>query len=53
MEDAAFGVSVMKFSAIWGGAPADSKKYLASGQHAYRRSYEIDPERVPIVRVKC
>src|SRR6267378_1870852 len=53
MEDAALVVSVVKFSAIWGGAPADSNKYLAGGQHAHRRSYEIDPERVPIVRVKC
>jgi hypothetical protein len=53
MEDAGFVVSVVKLSAIWGGAPADSKKYLAGGQHAHRRSYEIDPERVPIVRVKC
>jgi thioredoxin reductase (NADPH) len=45
--------ALVKFSTIWGGAPADSKKYLAGGQHAHRRSYEIDPERVPIVRVKC
>jgi hypothetical protein len=53
MEDAAFVVSVVKLSAIWGGAPADSKKYVAGGQHAHRRSYEIDPQRVPIVGVKC
>jgi hypothetical protein len=52
MEDAGFVVSVVKFRAIWGGAPADSKKYLAGGQHTHRRSYEIDPERAPIVRVK-
>jgi hypothetical protein len=53
MEDAAFMVSVVKFGAIWGGTPADSKKYLAGGLHARRRSYEIDPERVPIVCVQC
>lgn len=52
-EDAAFVVSVVKFGAIRGGAPADSKKSLAGGHHADRRSYEIDPERMPIVRVQC
>jgi hypothetical protein len=43
MEDAAFVVGVVKFGAIGNGATADSKKYLSSGQHAYRRSHEIDP----------
>ena len=51
MEDAALVVSVVKFGAIGGGAPTDSKKYLAGGQHTQRRSDEIDPQRVPIVGV--
>jgi len=32
MKDAAFVVSVVKFSAIWGGAPTDSKKHLTGGR---------------------
>jgi hypothetical protein len=51
MEDAAFVVGVVKFSAVWSDAPTDSKKYLRGGQHAYRRCDEIDPEGVPITSV--
>ena len=43
MKDAAFVVGVVKLGAIGSGAVADSKKYLASGQHTQRRSQEIDP----------
>ena len=53
VEDAAFVIGVVKFGATRSGAMVDSKKYLTSGQHAYRRSYEIDPYRVPVVRVNC
>jgi len=51
MEDAAFGIRVVKFSAVWRDAPTNSKKSLSGGQHAYGRCNEIDPEGVPITSV--
>src|SRR5215472_1647835 len=42
-EDAGFEVGVVKFGAIGTGAFADSEKYFGGGQHAQRRSHEIDP----------
>ena len=51
MEDAAFVVGVVKFSAVRSGAPTDSKKCLSGHQHAYRRCDEIDPEGVPVTSV--
>jgi len=34
MEDAAFVIGVVKFSAVWSDAPTDSKKCLSGCQHA-------------------
>jgi hypothetical protein len=51
MENAAFVIGVVKFSAVWRDAPTDSKKCLSGGQHAYRRCDEIDPEGMPITSV--
>ena len=51
MEDAAFVIGVVKFSAVWSDAPTNSKKCLSGSQHAYRRCDEIDPEGVPITSV--
>src|SRR6202043_1508434 len=42
IEDAAFVIGVMKFSAVWSDALTDSKKCLSGGQHAHCRCDEID-----------
>jgi len=53
MEDAAFVIGVVKFSAVWSDAPADSKKCLSGRQHAHGRSYEIYPQGMPTVGLNC
>ena len=53
MEDAAFFIGVVKFSAVWSDAPTGSKKCLSAREHAHRRSDEIDPQVVPIVGLNC
>src|SRR5579872_248454 len=45
-------VSQPKGSLQWVGSLPASEKYLATDDHADRRSYEIDPESVPIVGVE-
>ena len=52
MKDAALVVSVVKFGAKWDGSLPESNEYLARDQHTDRRSYEINPEGVPIAGVK-
>jgi hypothetical protein len=51
-KDAALVVSVVKFGAKRDGSLPESKEYLAGDHHTDRRSYEINPEGVPIVGVK-
>jgi len=53
MEDAAFVIGVVKFSAVRSYAPTDSKKCLSGRQHAHRRSDEIDPQGIPTVGLNC
>jgi hypothetical protein len=53
MEDAAFVVNMVKFGAIWGGAPADSKKYFAGGQHAISLTAHPIRDRHICYKLRC
>ena len=53
VKDTELVVSVVKFGTKWEGSLPASEKYLAADDHTNRRSYEIDPECMPIVGVKC
>ena len=52
MEDGAVFIAVVKFGTVWSDAPTHPKKHLSGYQHPHRRTYEIDPEGVPIAGVK-
>ena len=53
VKNTTFVVGVVEFGAIRSGAPANVQKDFARAEHAHRRCYEVNPNRLLVAGTKC
>jgi hypothetical protein len=53
VKNTAFVVSVVEFGAIRSDATANFQKHFGCAEHAQGGCYEINPQRMPVIGMKC
>ena len=52
-KNTALVVSVVEFGAIRSDAATNLQKYFGCAEHAQGGCYEINPQRMPVIGIKC